>query len=189
MNIIKSIMCDAILLAKRARNRTLPNPRVGAIVFDDNGRILGRGWHKGFGLAHAEVEAIKDTIKRGHSTKNKNLCITLEPCNHSGKTPPCTTAIIKAGIKKIYVGTSDDCRTVCGRGLQKLKKAGVQVRTGILEKECRELNPGFHKYNLKGMPFVTVKVAISLNGVMGSTWFTSEASRLRVHEKKLIPIS
>jgi diaminohydroxyphosphoribosylaminopyrimidine deaminase/5-amino-6-(5-phosphoribosylamino)uracil reductase len=182
MNIIKNIMCEAILLAKRARNKTLPNPRVGAIIFDDNGRILGRGWHKDFGKAHAEVEAINDCIKRGHNTKGKNLCVTLEPCNHRGKTPPCTTAIIKSGIKKVYVGTTDDCRTVCGLGLQKLKKAGVQIKTGILEKECRELNPGFHKYNIKRLPFISVKAAISLNGIMGSSWFTSEASRRRVHE-------
>ena len=181
---IDLIMNKAIALAQKAGSKTLPNPRVGAVVFDDDGKILGKGWHKGFGKAHAEVEAIADAVKHGRKTKNKNLCVTLEPCNHFGKTPPCSNAIIKAGIKKIYIGTTDDCKTVCGAGIQKLKKAGVKVKIGVLKKECRELNPGFHKYNTKGLPFVRLKFAISMNGVMGTAWFTSDASRKRVHEHR-----
>lgn len=177
---IDPIMNMAIILAQKAGSKTLPNPRVGAVIFDDNGKILGKGWHKGFGKAHAEVEAINDAIKNGHKTKNKNLCVTLEPCNHFGKTPPCSNAIIKAGIKNVYVGTTDDCKTVCGAGIQKLKKVGIKVKVGVLEKECRELNPGFHKFNTKGLPFVRLKVAISMNEVMGSTWFTSSAARKKV---------
>lgn len=173
-------MYNAINLAAKAGSKTLPNPRVGAVVFDDNGKILGKGWHKGFGKEHAEVDAINDAVKHGYKTKNKNLCVTLEPCNHFGKTPPCSNAIIKAGIKNVYVGTTDDCKTVCGAGIQKLKKVGIKVNVGILEKECRELNPGFHKFNTKGLPFVRLKVAISMNEVMGSTWFTSNAARKKV---------
>lgn len=170
----------AINLATKAGSKTLPNPRVGAVIFDDKGNILGKGWHKGFGKAHAELEAINDAIKKGHKTKNKNLCVTLEPCNHFGKTPPCSDAIIKAGIKNVYVGTIDDCKTVCGAGIQKLRKAGIKVKVVVLEKECRELNPGFHKFNIKKLPFVRIKIAISMNKVMGSTWFTSSAARKKV---------
>ena len=180
MDTVVSIMHQAITLAQKAGSKTLPNPRVGAIIFDDKGKILGKGWHKGFGKAHEEVEAINDAIKNGHNTKNKNICVTLEPCNHFGKTPPCSDAIIKAGIKKVYVGTVDDCKTVCGSGIKKLQKAGVKVKVGLLEKECRELNPGFHKYNTKRLPFIRIKIAISMNKVMGSTWFTSSAARKKV---------
>ena len=170
----------AISLAVKAEGKALPNPRVGAVVFDDKGKVLGKGYHKAFGKDHAEVEAIKDVLKNGQSTKNKNMCVTLEPCNHFGKTPPCSDAIIKAGIKNVYIGVADDCKTVCGLGIQKLKKAGVKVKTGVLEKECLSINPGFHKYNAKRLPYVRLKVAISLNGVMGSTWFTSSAAREKV---------
>lgn len=180
--IVGSLMAASISLAKKARSRTLPNPRVGAIVFDNDGKILGEGYHRSFGSAHAEVEAINDAIKKGYDTKGKNICVTLEPCNHQGKTPPCSDAIIKAGIKKVYVGTTDDCKKVCGKGIAKLISSGIEVNTGILEKECRDLNPGFHKYNTKALPFVRVKMAVSFNGVMGSTWFTSESARKRVHE-------
>ena len=180
MKNITNIMRFAIDLAAKAGSKTLPNPRVGAVVFDDDGKILGKGWHKGFGKAHAEVEAIHYAIKNGHKTKNKNLCVTLEPCNHFGKTPPCSDAIIKAGIKNVYIGTTDDCTTVCGAGIQKLKKAGIKVKVGLLQKECRNLNPGFHKYNTTKLPFVRLKIAISMNEIMGSTWFTSSAARKKV---------
>jgi len=177
---VDTIMNIAIALAQKAESKTLPNPRVGAVIFDDKGKILGKGWHKAFGKAHAEVDAINNTVKNSNTTKNKNMCVTLEPCNHFGKTPPCTDAIIKAGIKNVYVGTTDDCKTVCGEGIRKLKLAGIKVKVGILEKECRALNPGFHKYNAKKRPFIRIKVAISMNEMMGSTWFTSKAAREKV---------
>ncbi len=176
------LMSRAIELAKKARNMTLPNPRVGAVVFDDDGRILGEGYHQRFGSDHAEVNAINSALSNGHDVKGKNLCVTLEPCNHHGKTPPCSDAIINAGIGNVYIGTNDDCTAVCGKGVSKLISSGINVRTGILEKECREINPGFHKYNNTGLPFVRIKMAVSLNSVMGSTWFTGEIARERVHE-------
>ena len=181
-NLVKSFMQDAIALAKKARSKTLPNPRVGAVIFDDKGRVLGKGYHRSFGSAHAEIEAINDAIKNNNSVKGASLCVTLEPCNHQGKTPPCSDAIINAEIKKVYVGTTDDCKTVCGSGIAKLVSNGIEISTGVLETECRELNPGFHKYNQTGLPFIRIKMAVSINGVMGSTWFTGEAARKRVHE-------
>jgi len=181
MKMYSEFMREAIALAGQARNITLPNPRVGAVVFDDNNCVLGRGYHKAFGSAHAEMEAINDAIKNGYSTKGANLCVTLEPCNHQGKTPPCSEAIIKAGIKKIIVGTVDDCKDVCGCGANKLKEVGVEVVTGVLEEECRELNLGFHKFNRTGLPYVHLKHAVSLAG--GKTgWFTGEKARKVVHE-------
>lgn len=178
-------MTLAISLAMKAGRQTLPNPRVGAIVFDDKFNVLGMGYHKKYGKEHAEVLAIRDALKKGYKTKNTNLCVTLEPCNHFGKTPPCTKAIIEAGIKNVFIGVKDDCNTVCGCGLEELKKHGIQVTSGILEKECMELNPGFHKFNKYGLPFLRIKIATSLNGIMGSTWFTSEKARTRVHELRL----
>ncbi len=180
--LIESLMRRSILLARKAKSETLPNPRVGAVIFDDQGNVLGEGYHRSFGSDHAEVEAINDAKKRNCNINGKNLCVTLEPCNHQGKTPPCSEAIINAGIKRVYVGTTDDCKTVCGEGIAKLRSGGVEVKTGVLEKACRDLNPGFHKYNTKGLPFVRIKLAVSANGIMGSTWFTGETARKRVHE-------
>jgi diaminohydroxyphosphoribosylaminopyrimidine deaminase / 5-amino-6-(5-phosphoribosylamino)uracil reductase len=177
-----SLMGRAIELAKKARNMTLPNPRVGAVVFDDEGKILGEGYHQKFGSDHAEVNAINSALSNGYDVKGKNICVTLEPCNHHGKTPPCSDAIINAGIRTVYIGAGDDCTSVCGKGISKLISSGINVRTGIREKECREINPGFHKYNNSGLAFVRLKMAISLNAVMGSTWFTGELARERVHE-------
>ncbi|MEI6079280.1 MAG: bifunctional diaminohydroxyphosphoribosylaminopyrimidine deaminase/5-amino-6-(5-phosphoribosylamino)uracil reductase RibD [bacterium] len=184
---IETLMLEAIELAKKPFNRTLPNPRVGAIIFDGSGRILGRGYHKAFGSAHAEVEAINDAENNGFDTNGASLCVTLEPCNHTGNTPPCTDAILRAGIKKVFIGTFDDCKTVCGKGADKLVVSGVEVKSGILENECRALNPGFHKFNQTGLPHVHLKVALSLNGKMtnkktGNSWFTGEEARQRVHE-------
>lgn len=180
--LLPSLMRRCIGLAVKAKSDTLPNPRVGAVVFDDQGNVLGEGYHKSFGSPHAEAEAIKDAEQRGCDTKGKNICVTLEPCNHQGKTPPCSDLIISAGIKKVYIGTTDDCKTVCGQGIKKMASHGIEVYTGILEQECREINPGFHKYNTKGLPFIRIKIAVSANGVMGSTWFTGETARKKVHE-------
>ena len=180
-------MLEAINLAKKSFSSTLPNPRVGAIVFDDSGRVLGRGYHKEFGAPHAEVEAIKDAEKNGFNVREANLCVTLEPCNHAGKTPPCTDTILSSGIKRVFVGTRDDCKTVSGCGLDTLERHRIEVKAGILEAECRALNPGFHKFNSTALPYVHLKAAISLNGKMTNklgknTWFTGEESRKAVHE-------
>ncbi|MFH1222901.1 MAG: bifunctional diaminohydroxyphosphoribosylaminopyrimidine deaminase/5-amino-6-(5-phosphoribosylamino)uracil reductase RibD [Pseudomonadota bacterium] len=183
-------MREAITLAKLARNKTLPNPRVGAVIFDEQSNALGRGYHKSFGSDHAEVEAINDAIKNGFSVKGTNLCVTLEPCNHDGKTPPCCEAIIRSGIKKVIIGAADDCKDVCGCGTEKLKAAGIQVETGVIEEECRAINPGFHKFNETGLPYIHIKYAVSLDGANGGKvggsatkgWFTGEKARKTVHE-------
>lgn len=183
---IEKMMLLAIEIAKRPFSKTLPNPRVGAIIFDDQGRILGSGFHSEYGLDHAEVEAIKDAKSKNAKTEGTNLCVTLEPCSHVGKTPPCTEAIFNAGIKKVFIGTRDDCESVSGCGFDVLKQKGIDVVFGILEKECRDLNPGFHKFNQTKLPFVHLKAALSLNGKMtnrnaANSWFTGEKSRERVH--------
>ena len=180
-------MLEAINLAKKSFSKTLPNPRVGAVVFDDSGHVLGTGYHKEFGAPHAEVEAIKEAEKNGFDLHGVNMCVTLEPCNHTGKTPPCTNTILKSGIKRVFIGTRDDCKTVSGCGVDRLELHGVEVKSGILEAECRSLNPGFHKFNEVALPYVHLKAAISLNGKMtnkssDNSWFTSEESREQVHE-------
>ncbi|MCX6111723.1 MAG: bifunctional diaminohydroxyphosphoribosylaminopyrimidine deaminase/5-amino-6-(5-phosphoribosylamino)uracil reductase RibD [Proteobacteria bacterium] len=184
---IETLMLEAINLAKKSFRKTLPNPRVGAIVFDDSGRVLGRGYHKEFGAPHAEIKAIKDAEKNGFALHGANLCVTLEPCNHTGKTPPCTEAILRSGIKRVFIGTRDDCKTVSGCGFDKLELHGIEVKSGILEAECRALNPGFHKFNETSLPYVHLKAAISLNGKMTNrknknAWFTGEESRKMVHQ-------
>jgi diaminohydroxyphosphoribosylaminopyrimidine deaminase / 5-amino-6-(5-phosphoribosylamino)uracil reductase len=187
--LIEKMMLEAIILAKKALNKTLPNPRVGAVIFDNEGNIKGAGYHKGFGLDHAEIEAINDARAKGNDIRGCNICVTLEPCNHHGKTPPCTSAIIEAGIAKVYLGVKDDCPEVCGCGIDTLKTSGINVETGILKDECLNLNPGFNKFNKTSLPFVQVKSSISLNGKINNAsssnkdkWFTGEEARGYVHE-------
>jgi diaminohydroxyphosphoribosylaminopyrimidine deaminase / 5-amino-6-(5-phosphoribosylamino)uracil reductase len=178
---IEKLMKKAILLAKKSKNKTLPNPRVGAIIFDSKGNVVSKGYHKAFGKDHAEVNAINGL--KNKKTKNLSMCVTLEPCNHFGKTPPCTKAILNAGIKNIYIGAKDDCKSVCGKGCNFLKKNGINVKKGILEKECRSLNPGFHKFNKTGLAYVSLKLSIGLNYGIGSrSWFTSEKAKKEVHK-------
>ncbi|MBN1114556.1 MAG: bifunctional diaminohydroxyphosphoribosylaminopyrimidine deaminase/5-amino-6-(5-phosphoribosylamino)uracil reductase RibD [Oligoflexia bacterium] len=183
MTVIEKMMKKAIVLAKKARSNTLPNPRVGAVIFDDGGNILGQGYHREFGHPHAEVEAVYDAMKNGSELDGASMCVTLEPCNHTGKTPPCTEVLKKSGISKIYIGTMDNNSKIICDGCSCLKDSGLEVYTGILKEECRDLNPGFHKYNEAGLPYVQLKIASSLNGKIGQgEWFTGEQSRLRVHE-------
>lgn len=188
--LVEKMMLEALIMAKKGLNQTLPNPRVGAVIFDNQGNVLGRGYHKRFAFPHAELEAINDALSKGNDLRGSNICVTLEPCNHHGKTPPCTTAILEAGIKTVYVGVKDDCPSVCGCGVEYLRSNGINVESGILEGECRGLNPGFNKFNSTGLPFVHVKSAVSMNGKINNEslendkdkWFTSEEARIYVHE-------
>ncbi|MDL1957359.1 MAG: bifunctional diaminohydroxyphosphoribosylaminopyrimidine deaminase/5-amino-6-(5-phosphoribosylamino)uracil reductase RibD [Candidatus Desulfofervidus auxilii] len=170
-----------IKLAKRALGRTSPNPLVGAVIVK-NGRIIGEGYHKKAGLPHAEIEAIKAA---GRKAKGADLYVTLEPCNHYGRTPPCTEAILKAGIKRVFVGMRDPNPHVKGGGVEYLRSKGVEVETGILEEECRRLNEVFIKYVTTGFPFVSLKLAATLDGKIAlankTTWITNENSRIFVH--------
>ena len=177
------IMNLAIEQAMLAGSDTLPNPRVGAVIFDDKMQVLGIGYHRKYGHDHAEVSAIKDAKSKGNDIKGSSMCVTLEPCNHEDKTPPCTKAIIESKISNVFIGVKDNNCSVTGCGADVLIKNGINVKTGILEDKCLSINPGFHKYNTTSLPFVHLKTAISLNGKVGNgKWFTSPESKIKVHE-------
>jgi diaminohydroxyphosphoribosylaminopyrimidine deaminase/5-amino-6-(5-phosphoribosylamino)uracil reductase len=173
----------ALNLAMGTLGQTSPNPVVGAILVKEN-QIVGMGAHMKAGEAHAEVHAIQ---MAGEKAKGATLYVTLEPCNHFGKTPPCSDLVIRSGIKKVFVATTDPNPLVAGSGIEKIRNAGIEVEVGLLEKESRELNKVFF-YNVRtGLPFVTLKSAISLDGktatITGdSKWITGEESRRDVHQ-------
>jgi diaminohydroxyphosphoribosylaminopyrimidine deaminase/5-amino-6-(5-phosphoribosylamino)uracil reductase len=179
----ENFMRRAMGLALKGRGRTSPNPMVGAVLVK-NGRVVGEGYHRKAGLPHAEIEALK---RAGDKARGADLYVNLEPCCHFGKTPPCTEAIISAGVKKVLVGMCDPNRLVSGKGFRQLKKNGVQVVTGVLRKECERLNEVFIKYVRTGYPFVLLKTAISLDGKIAtgsgeSQWITGEKAREKVHQ-------
>ncbi len=172
----------AIKEALKGKGRTLPNPCVGAVIVKD-GKIVSKGYHKKAGLPHAEVEAIENA--KG-SLKGATIYVTLEPCNHYGRTPPCTERIIKEGFKRVVIGTRDP-NPVARGGIEKLKYAGVEVTVGVLERECRELIDDF-TVNVKfNRAFLSLKVASTLDGKIAtrtgqSKWITSEESRRFAHK-------
>ncbi len=177
----------ALRLARRGYGLTSPNPMVGAVLVR-GGRILGRGWHRAAGLPHAEVEALRDAQRRGHSAKGATLHVTLEPCCTHGRTPPCTEAIVAAGIKRVVIGTIDPNPKHAGRGVKILQRAGIQVTCGVLKEECAKLNESFNHWITRRTPFVTVKAAMTLDGKIAtasgeSKWITGE--KARAHGMKL----
>tara|TARA_X000000368_G_scaffold242943_1_gene191976 strand:+ start:2484 stop:3473 length:990 start_codon:yes stop_codon:yes gene_type:complete len=173
------LMRKAIEISAPYKYLVKPNPMVGALIVKD-GKILAEGAHKKFGEAHAEVNcfnSLKEKIEEDHV-----MICTLEPCNHYGKTPPCTKKIIESGIKKIIIGSLDPNPKVAGTGIKTLKDAGLEVSHGVLEKEVRELNKFFFFKHENGRPFITIKIASSADWMSHSkdgstTWITSEASR------------
>lgn len=170
----------AICLAKKAEGLTSPNPIVGAVIVK-NRKIVGKGYHKRCGLPHAEINAIKDA---GKHTKGSTLYVTLEPCDHFGRTGPCTFAIIRSGIRKVVIGMKDPNPTNNGRGIFRLIDNGIETVIGVLEDEAKAINAQYIKYIY--MPYITVKIAESLDGKIAtrtgdSRWITSEDSRLFVH--------
>ncbi len=177
-------MQQALSLAQRAKGFTSPNPCVGAVVVK-NGRVVGKGFHRAAGLPHAEVEALDDA---GPKAMDATLYVTLEPCNHFGKTPPCTHKIINAGIKKLVVGCPDPNPSVCGGGIRYLKDKGINVVSGVLEKESKCLIEEFSWYTRHDQkPFVILKCAATLDGRIAtstgdSKWITNEKSRNHVHK-------
>ena len=176
-------MSEAIKLALKGIYNTHPNPMVGAVIIK-NGRIIGKGYHMEYGKAHAEVNAIKSAKA---AAKGATIYITLEPCSTFGKTPPCTEAIIKAGIKKVIVGAIDCNRSHSGKGFKILTKAGIKVETGVLKKSCEDMNFAFNKFMRQKIPYVTLKVSQSFDGriadFMGrSRWISSLKSRIKTHE-------
>ena len=171
-------MRKAIALAKKGSSRVSPNPRVGCLLVK-KGEIISGGYHHHFGGAHAEINALRGA---GAKAKGSTMYVNLEPCCHYGKTPPCTEAIIEAGVEKVIVGMVDPNPLVNGKGLRRLRAGGVKTRLGILEEECRKLNEYYIKYIRRGLPFVVLKSAMSLDGKIAtasgdSKWITSKASR------------
>lgn len=168
----------ALSLAKKGSGTTSPNPMVGAVIVKD-GRIVGKGYHKKAGLPHAEVIAINEAKEKANGA---TLYVNLEPCVHFGKTPPCTEAIINAGIEKVVMAMFDPNPQVSGRGAQRLKDAGINVKIGVLEEEAKRLNEAFIVYMEKSRPFFIMKAAISLDGKIAtktcdSKWISNEQSR------------
>lgn len=165
----------------------LPNPRVGAVI-EYRGQIVGEGYHRGPGRPHAEVEAIRDAKRRGFKNfKNARLFVTLEPCCHLNKrTPPCVPLIVKTGFKRVEISALDPNPKVSGRGVQQLRRAGVQVKVGILRSESEKLNQAFIKNQILKLPYITLKIATTFDGKMAddfgkSKWITGELARAEVH--------
>jgi diaminohydroxyphosphoribosylaminopyrimidine deaminase/5-amino-6-(5-phosphoribosylamino)uracil reductase len=177
-------MRRAIALAARGIGFVEPNPAVGSVIVDDQLRLIGEGWHERFGGPHAEVVAL---AQAGERARGATLYVTLEPCCHYGKTPPCTEAVIAAGIKKIVVGMPDPFPQVAGKGIERLRAAKVDVEVGLLEPEVRRLTAPFRKLVETGRPYVHAKWAISLDGRIAShsgqsKWISNAASRAVVHQ-------
>ena len=178
-----AFMQRALDLARRAKGRTSPNPLVGAVIVKDE-QIIGEGYHQKAGTPHAEVHALNAA---GEVAKGATLYTNLEPCCHWGRTPPCTEALIRAGIRRVYVAEVDPNPNVAGKGVQQLQNAGINVHIGVCRQEASDLNEVHRKYIQTGKPFVILKTAMSLDGKIAtasgdSQWITSEAARQRGHE-------
>src|SRR6516165_11597427 len=176
-------MARALELAERGRGYVEPNPLVGAVVVRD-GKIIGEGWHQHYGEAHAEVYAL---AAAGEPAQGATLYVSLEPCCHHGKTPPCTDAVLRAGIRRVVAAMPDPFPAVAGKGAEQLRQAGVPVEFGVGETEARRLNAPYLKLLATGWPWVHAKWAMSLDGKIAtrsgdSRWISNETSRRRVHE-------
>jgi diaminohydroxyphosphoribosylaminopyrimidine deaminase/5-amino-6-(5-phosphoribosylamino)uracil reductase len=178
-NADKQHMTRALQLAERGLCSTSPNPRVGCVIVDSSGICIAEGWHETAGAAHAEIHALQQA---GEKARGAAAYVTLEPCSHHGKTGPCCEALIAAGIARVVYGMQDPNPQVAGRGLQKLRAAGIAVDGPLLEKEAQEINLGFIKRMQTGLPFVRIKMAMSLDGRTAmasgeSQWITGAAAR------------
>ena len=177
-------MKEAIELAKKGIGKVNPNPLVGAVIVKNN-EIIGSGYHQAYGEAHAEVNAIIDAESKGISVEGATIYVTLEPCSHYGKTPPCALKIVDKKFKRVVVGSNDPNPLVSGRGLEMIRNAGIEVVTAVLEAECTEINKVFYKYITTKTPYIFLKVAITLDGkiatsVGDSKWISNEESREKV---------
>lgn len=179
-------MAIALDVARLGEGRTSPNPVVGAVIVK-KGKIVATGFHRRAGMPHAEIEAIQN-YRGGHSgLQNATLYITLEPCCHEGRTPPCTEAILQSGIREVIIGMRDPDRRVSGKGIRFLKKHGIKVREGILRAPYQRLNEAYIKHRKTGLPFVILKAASTLDGKVAmkdgpSKWITGEESRNFGHQ-------
>jgi len=177
-------MARALRLAYRGLYTTTPNPRVGCVLVN-NGIILGEGWHEKAGEAHAEIRALQDACA-SQSVRGATAYVTLEPCNHFGRTPPCAEALIETGIARVVIAMRDPNPQVAGQGQARLAAAGIVTECGLMETEARELNPGFIARMTRGRPWLRVKLAASLDGRTAlnngkSQWITSEPARQDGH--------
>src|SRR5512133_1475414 len=178
-------MKRALTLARRGIGKTSPNPAVGCVIVKD-GTVVGEGWHRKAGSPHAEIHALE---MAGDAARGADVYVTLEPCCHTGKTPPCSEALIKAGVRRVVAGMSDPNPQVNGGGLAVLKQAGIKASCGVLEDDCRAINRPFTKHITTGMPYVTYKCATTLDGNIAtitgeSRWISCEESRKHVHRMR-----
>ncbi len=176
-----ALLRRAIALARRAEGCTSPNPLVGAVLVR-KGAIIGEGWHERAGEPHAEIRALASARRRGHSTEGATLYVTLEPCSTTGRTPPCTQALIEARLAEVVVGATDPNPKHAGVGFKRLRTAGVRIRHGLLEQEAAALNPGFNHWIVHRRPWVILKAGMTLDGKIAtrtgdSKWITSAQSR------------
>lgn len=182
-----ALMSQALKLAEKGLYTTSPNPRVGCVVVKNN-QVIGSGWHERAGQPHAEINALNSA---GHQAKNATVYVTLEPCSHYGRTPPCAQALIKAGVARVMVAMQDPNPLVAGKGIAMLKQAGIIVESGLLEAQARPLNIGFIARMARHRPWVRLKLAASLDGKTAlkngeSQWITSEAARLDGHRLRAL---
>lgn len=188
VKIHEKYLSRCIQLAKNGLGSTYPNPLVGSVIVH-NGKIIGEGWHRKAGEPHAEVHAV-NSVKNKSLLKESTIYVSLEPCSHYGKTPPCCDLIIAHKIPKVVVGTIDPFSKVAGTGIQKLKENGCEVTVGVLEKECLELNKRFFTYHNKKRPYIILKWAESSDGFIAPltkskkepVWLSNEYSRQLVHQ-------
>ena len=183
-NINEKYMKMAIELAKKGARAVDPNPMVGAVVVQA-GKVIGTGYHRYFGGPHAEVYALDEASKNSKDLSNATIYVTLEPCSHYGKTPPCAEKIVKLGLKRCVIGSSDPNPKVAGKGVQILKNAGIGVAENVLKEECDKINQVFFKYIMTKLPYLFLKCAITLDGKIAtktgnSKWITNEAAREKV---------
>ncbi len=179
----------AVRLARRGLGCTSPNPIVGAVLVK-SGKVIGRGWHARAGEPHAEIEALRDAARREQNATGATLYVTLEPCCTYGRTPPCTEAILKAGIGKVVAGATDPNPRHSGKGFGVLRRAGLAVLSGVLAEECERLNEAFNHWIVHHTPLVTVKAAMTLDGKIAtatgeSKWITGPAAREAAMELRL----
>ncbi len=181
-------MRTALRLAERGRGRVEPNPMVGAVIVREPTQIIGLGWHKRFGGPHAEVNAVRNAERKNPDARiaGSTVYVTLEPCAHFGKTPPCADLLIKRRVKRVVVACRDSFPKTAGKGIAKLRKAGIHVELGLLGSEARALNAPYFKLIETGMPYVTAKWAMTLDGRIAtktgdSKWISSEEARTFAH--------
>ena len=178
----EKMMRRALVLARKGVGRTSPNPAVGCVIVR-NGSIVGEGWHRKAGTPHAEIHALS---MAGELSRGADIYVTLEPCSHFGKTPPCADTLIEAGVGRVFAGMVDPNPQVSGSGMEKLRSAGIDAIAGLLENECRTVNEPFIKHVTTGLPFVVLKSALTMDGKSATAsgdarWITSERSRHYVH--------